>query len=69
MSCRFAAIALVALCGCIGAHAQESAPPRDLEPQYIDLLGSWLRPDSGRSSEGRARNRRVEFRFQARGSE
>jgi len=52
MSCRFAAIALIALCaGSPGARAQEAAPPRDLEPQYIDLLGSWVRPDSGRHTK------------------
>jgi len=52
MSCRFAAIALIAFCaGSPGAHAQEAAPPPDLEPQYIDLLGSWVRPDSGRHTK------------------
>lgn len=30
------------------ARADSAQEPRDLAPQYIDLLGSWVRPDSGR---------------------
>lgn len=51
MSSRFIAIATIAFCLAAGVRAEQPAPPPDLEPHYIDLLGSWIRPDSGRHTE------------------
>jgi OOP family OmpA-OmpF porin len=53
MPCRPAALALFLLLagGSLAATADAVSEPAELEPQYIDLLGSWVRPDSGRHTK------------------
>ena len=53
MSSRLMKLAflLLATSGPLAARGDTAQQPRDLTPQYIDLLGSWVRPDSGRHTE------------------
>jgi OOP family OmpA-OmpF porin len=52
MSCRFGTITPIALVLIARiALAGEVSQPQDLEPHYIDLLGSWIRPDNDRNTK------------------
>ena len=48
MLCRFAAIAVIGLCAGVPLAGRADAEASDAqpEPHYIDVLGSWVRPDS-----------------------
>jgi OOP family OmpA-OmpF porin len=57
MSCRIAILALLALLSgarlAVAAEEEGAEAPRELEPHYIDVLGSFVWPDSDRDTRSR----------------